>query len=108
MYADYLRERSHDEIIETASGFVTYRFLPDEKTVYIVDIFVIPEDRKSKMASLMADGIVKIAKDRGCSKLVGSVVPSMKNSTLSMKVLLGYGMSLESATADFIIFKKDI
>lgn len=108
MYADYLKERTKDLIVETASGFATYRYLDDDKTVYIVDIFVIPEDRKSKAASLMADGIVKVAKERGCTKLIGSVVPSTNNSTTSMKVLLGYGMVLDSAANDFIIFKKEI
>lgn len=108
MYADYLKERTKDLIVETSSGFATYRYLDDDKTVYIVDIFVIPEDRKSKAATIMADSIAKEAKERGCKKLIGSVVPSMNNSTASMKVLLGYGMSLDSATNDFIVFRKDI
>jgi len=90
------------------SGFATYRYLEDGKTVYIVDIYIIPELRKNGEAAMLADKIVAEAKERGCVELLGSVVPSMKNSTTSMKVLLGYGMSLSSAANDFIIFRKEI
>ena len=56
----------------------------------------------------MADEIAKIAKKEGCTKMLGSVVPSAKNSTISLKVLLAYGMTLQSSTNDFIIFEKEI
>ena len=107
LYGDYLRERTFDEIIETEKGFATYRFM-DDSCVYIIDIYVKPEFRKSGAASDIADTIVEIAKKRGCYKLMGSVVPSTKGSTTSLKVLLGYGMSLESSSNDFIIFSKEI
>lgn len=107
MHAEYLRERTHDQILETEEGFATYRYI-DEKTVYIIDLYVRPDFRKTNKASLMADSIVLEAKEKGCTKLLGSVVPSTKNSTISLKVLLGYGMSLQSSTNDFIVFQKEI
>lgn len=108
MHAKYIRERTKDLLFESDYGFATYRYLDDGKTVYIVDIFVPKEFRKEGRASVIADLIVSEARLKGCTKLIGSVVPSTNNSTVSMKVLLGYGMSLESAANDFIIFKKDI
>lgn len=107
MYGDYLKERLNDEIIETAFGFATYRYI-DDNTVYIVDIYIRPEHRNSKCASLLANDIVKTSKLRGCTKLLGTVTPSAKNSTISLKVLLGYGMSLKSCSNDIIIFEKEI
>jgi predicted GNAT family acetyltransferase len=106
-YADYVHERTNDSVLETEKGFATYRFL-DQKTVYIVDIFVAPKHRKQHAASDLADDVVKIAKDRGCTKLLGSVVPSTKGSTRSLCVLLGYGMTLDSSTNDLILFSKEI
>lgn len=106
-YADYLRERTTDEIIESQNGFATYRFT-DERTVYIVDLYVAPIARKLKVASQFADQIVSIAKERGCSRLLGSVVPSTRGSNDSLRVLLGYGMRLDSCTNDFILFSKEI
>lgn len=108
LYAKYLEEKTTDQIIETDKGFATFRFLPDQKAVYIIDIYVLPEFRQTKEASTMADTIVELGKANGCQKLLGSVVPSNKSSTLSLRVLLGYGMFLESSSTDFIVFKKDI
>ncbi len=108
MYARYLSERTSDEILEVPWGFATYRYLDDNKTVYIVDLWIDPDFRKLGKASDLADQIVKLAKEKGCTKLFGSVVPTTKNSTISMKVLLGYGMTLESATNNFVLMKKEI
>lgn len=111
MYANYLRERTEDQIYETDFGFVIYRFLDpstDPNTVYIVDIYVKPDFRKSGKASEMADLVVAVAKKRGCTKLVGSVCPTTKGSHTSMLVLQGYGLKLDSCTNNFILFKKEI
>lgn len=107
LYAQYVQERTDDHVIETDHGFATYRYV-NEKSVYIVDIFIMPESRKSGAAAMLADEIVRLAKVRGCNELFGSVIPSTKGSTTSLKVLLGYGMALHSAANDFIIFRKDI
>lgn len=108
MYADYINERTNDFILETDSGFATYRYLDNDKVVYIVDIYIRPEFRNSTFATCLANEITKLAKAKGCIKMLGSVVPSTKGSTISLKVLLGYGMSLESSGPDYIIFRKDI
>lgn len=108
MYAKYLTERTTDLILETEKGYATYRYLEDQKTVYIVDIFVEKEFRALGVATDLANAICNEARGKGYLKCLGSVVPSMKNSTISMKVLLGYGMQLESSTNNFILFKKDL
>lgn len=107
IYADYLKELIGDEAIESDIGFATYRFT-DEKTIYIVDIYVRPDFRKSGEASKFADQVVEIGKKKGCTKVIGTVVPSRKGSTDSMKALLGYGFKLESSGNDFIILGKGI
>lgn len=107
LYADYIQERTGDLIKELDQGFATYRF-PDEKTVYIVDIYVAPAARRQNLARCIADKIVAEAKERGCTRCLGSVVPSAKGSTASLRVLLGYGMRLDSSAPDFILFSKEI
>ncbi len=108
LYAQYLKERTNDKIVEIEHGFATYRYQDDGKTVYIVDIFVKREFRKDGFATKMADRIAKEAKEKGCTKMLGSVVPSAKNSTISMQVLLAYGMTLYSSINDFVMFEKEI
>jgi GNAT superfamily N-acetyltransferase len=107
LYSEYVQERLGDCILETELGFATYRF-PDPNTVYIVDLYVIPEARKQGVARDIADSIMKIAMARGCTKMIGSVVPSARGSTESLKTLLAYGMILDSGVNDFIILRKDL
>lgn len=106
LYADYLKERSNREIIEDDKGFATFYINGD--TAYIEDIFVKKEYRKSGAASNYADQIVVIAKERQCKKLYGTVIPSANNSTISLKVLLGYGFELDNCLNNIIVLKKDI
>lgn len=106
-YADYVRERTNKSIMEIDKGFATYSYWPDNK-VYIEDIYIAPDFRKSNHASTLADAIAYEAKSRGCTRMVGSVIPSTKNSTTSLKVLLGYGMHLVSSSQDIIFFEKEI
>jgi GNAT superfamily N-acetyltransferase len=107
LFADYIREKNGDEIIETEHGFATYRYV-NEQTVYIVDLYIVPEYRKSNKAGALADKIVEAARRKGCTRLMGTVHPAAKTASASLRVLLGYGMRLVSSGPEFIIFEKDI
>lgn len=107
LFSDYLAERSNEFVIESEKGFVIYSFT-DPKTVYIKEIFTASEHRKSHIATDLANQVITIAKSKGCTKALGSVVPSIRNATTSLKVLLAYGMKLNSSTNDLILFDMDI
>lgn len=108
MYGDYIREHRNDGIVEREEGFATYRYLNNGESIYIIDIYVRSDFRKTKVASEMADEIVAIGKKAGAIELLGTVVPSANHSTDSLRVLLGYGMSLQSASNDLVVFRKEI
>ena len=108
LYAEYLKEKTNDHIIETEHGFATFRYVIERNAVYIIDLYIKPEYRKANIASSMADAICQEAREKDFTLLLGSVVPSNKNSTTSVKVLLAYGMELESASNDFVVFKKEL
>lgn len=108
LYADYLKERSDDAILENDFGFVVYRFVEDGKAVYLVDIYIVPQYRKTGHGKGMAGLVAQLAKDVGCTSMIGTVKPSAKGSTISLKVLLAYGMHLERSGDDFIIMRKEI
>jgi len=107
LFKDYILERTEKQVLETDTGFAVYSY-PDETTVYIEDIYIDKTHRQSHYASQLANNIIELAKLRGCTKMIGTVVPSAKNSTISLKVLLGYGMELKSAGPDLIVMGKDI
>jgi len=108
LYAKYVKERLGDEIFENEKGFATYRYLNEGKTVYIVDLYMLPDCRREHEASRMANIICAIAKDRGATELIGTVNPHAKNATDSLRVLLGYGMALFSSTSEMIVFRKEL
>lgn len=107
MYGDYVKERLGDEILETSSGFATYRYT-DENTVYLIDLYVMRDFRNMGVAADLADRVCEIARVKGCTRMIGSVVPSSRGSADSMRVLLAYGMVPESSGVDYVIFKKGI
>lgn len=106
LFAQYILERENKAILETDKGFATYITMEDG--LYIEDIYVSPEYRKTSEASLMADTIADIARSKGLKKLYGSVVPSANNSTVSLKVLLAYGFKLQNASNNFIWLVKEV
>lgn len=106
LYAHYIKERENKEIVESEKGFATYCFTNDG--CYIVDIYVLPEFRKSGEASNMANQITEIAKSKGFNKLYGTVSPLANGSTESLKVLLAYGFKLDSSNSQLLVLKKDI
>ena len=106
LFGQYIYERQNKSILEDEFGFATYYFQND--CCYIEDIYVVKEKRKENIASKYADKIAEEAKAKGMKYLVGSVKPSTNGSTVSLKVLLGYGFQLVAAQEDFIWFKKEI
>ena len=103
-YADYLKERTNDLIIENDYGFVVYRRL-DETTVFIVDIFVKADSRKEYNGSKLVDLVVEVSQPEF---LKATIVPAAKGSTNSLKAALAYGFLLDSSCNDFIILKKTV
>lgn len=100
LYGDYIAEREGAGIVENEHGFATYKVIGPE--CYIVDIYVVPAQRKAGMAASFADQIAQIAVERGCKYLTGSVDPTAPSATASAKVLLAYGFKL--AKVDHLIW----
>jgi ribosomal protein S18 acetylase RimI-like enzyme len=107
LYAEYIAEREDKEIIETDKGFATFKIF-DNKECYLQDIYIIPECRKTGLATEMTDKIVEMAKEKGCNTLVGSVCVDDKYATRNMKVFLAYGMQIYKTAGTMIFLKKDI
>lgn len=106
LYSEFIREREGKFIIEYPEGFVTYSF--EGESCYIQDVFVTKEHRRKNICFDLGDRVAKIAVEKGCKSLLGSVVPTTKGSTESMQMLLAYGFKLDSAVNNFILLKKDL
>lgn len=108
LYSKYVHERLGKQVLEVEHGFATYIFMDDQKAVYIEDIYVDPDFRKSGIASEMANQITLIAIEKGYKKIIGTVVPSTNGSTDSLKTMLAYGFRLDSTTNNLILLTKEI
>lgn len=104
--AKYLKEREDMDSIETDYGFVIYKITGDN--VYLRDIYVEEQFRQVNHCYKLADKVVEIAKEQGCKTMTGSVAVLAKNPEISIKTLLGYGMSIQSANNNFLVFVKEI
>lgn len=106
LQALYAKEREGMETIEEDHGFITYKALPEEYRIF--DIYVLPEHRKSGLASRMADQVVSLAKQNGCKIITGSVDTRANGATSSVKVLLAYGFKVLRTEGTMIYFLKEV
>lgn len=107
LYGQYIKERIGRGILETEDGFATFEYINDE-IVYIIDLYVKPEKRKSHVAAMMADKICEQAVKDGKKFLMGSVDASAKSAEDSIKVLEAYGMKVSKVVEPMIFFVKPI
>lgn len=105
-YAKYIKELKNYEMYEDEKGFVTYG--PYEEGIYIEEIYVEPEYRKSQVAVFYADLITEIARREKITKLYGSVVPSQKNSQYRIEIFMKYGFRIYRTQEDLIVLIKEI
>ena len=108
LYAHYIKELRGDGIFENEYGFASYRYLNDGKTIYIIDIYVVPHARNAGVATDMVKKIESIGKNAGAIELWGTVSPSANHSSENLFHYLKYGMKLHSIGNDLIILRKDI
>lgn len=106
LFAEYIKERRSQEIVERDWGFATYSFLEDG--AYIEDIYIIPAARLLGNASELAHEVEFKAKCLGLKYLYGSVSLNTKDATAGFKTLLAFGFKVTHAIDQMIYFKKEL
>jgi GNAT superfamily N-acetyltransferase len=106
-YLEYITEREGLSYINCKEGLAIYKKI-NKDTVYLQDIFVNPEYRKQGVATMIADKVADIAKENGCTYMLGSVCADANGATASLKVLLAYGFELKSVSGNMVYFIKGL
>lgn len=106
LYGQYIKERSNRGILEIDGAFATFDYIGD--MVYIVDIFVAKEKRRSKVGFELADTIVKQAISDGKKFLIGTVDTGTPVASDSLKFQIAYGLRAFKTVDQMIFLSKPI
>lgn len=106
LYARYLAEREDFSVIESDLGFASFKVLGD--TIYLRDIYVLPEHRRMNVAARLADEVCDVGRIYKCKTLTGSVDPKLASAAESMQALLGYGLRPIGIQGTLVIFEKEL
>jgi len=89
LYSQYIKEREGLEILEVENGFISYRI--KDNWIYISDIFVNKDHRRTKLATELADSIIDKAINQGITKLYCQVDLKALNWEDSSNFIKAYG-----------------
>ena len=106
LYADYMSEVYGKNVIENESSIVVWTMKDD--IFYLEDIYIKPDLRDQGLGKKFMELIVQIAKNNGCTKLLGSITLLNKYRDENMMKFLKYGFSLHSLSDNIIYMIKDI
>jgi GNAT superfamily N-acetyltransferase len=107
LYGQYILEREGRHILETDQGFITYHLF-DNGECYIVDVYVVPEARKSGLSMKMKADVETLAKTKGCHTLIGSVCTDTNDSVRNLNILLSDGWRVHKMTGNMLFLNKKI
>lgn len=106
MWQQYVKEREGKETVEfPGEGFLC--FSTHGEQCHIHDIFVVPEKRRCSVGTELADTVMNLAKERGCTHFTSTIIPSLKGANEAMFAHLSYGFKIVSAQADCIFMHKE-
>jgi GNAT superfamily N-acetyltransferase len=106
LWADYQKERFGFDTIEVESGFIVYDIKPPLAS--IEDFYVTPSMRGTSLAKRLADQAIKIAKERGCTKVLARVTPGLPGADHAMRTNLHYGFKLMGNHGNDTLMSLDI
>ena len=106
LYGKYIKERENCDIIEHESGFISYRIRDTQLglTLFIEDIFVLPEKRRQGIAAEFCELIKSIAKKENCKQIMSGADPTTLNATESVAFQISMGSKIIGVSNGMINF----
>lgn len=106
LYARYISERAHGQIIENDSGFIVYR--SDSADCYVIEIYVRPECRRSGKGRELFNELESRAISAGCKKITGGIYLEDSQYKSILAAVLHGGFSIKSANGGIIYVEKEL
>ncbi len=106
MYAQYVRERLGREIIYNDKCFLVYTINGDE--LYVVEIFVRSEFRKTGAMKDLINQVEAIAKEKKCKHITGTIYTDTLGATESLVYCISHGMKVHGTKEEdcIVLIKK--
>lgn len=109
MLTAYQKERQGAELEhEPGKGFATWKLLPDQQAIYLIDIFVSPDFRRLGVASALADRVAARGKAAGMPKMLGTVDARSETRTEAIKAILASGFEFTRVDGQMLVFTREI
>lgn len=105
-YAQYIKEKYGDELIDHEHGFITFEISGEH--VFIKDLWIHPDHRLEGVGRSLADKVVGIGRDSGCKFLCTAVVKRANNLKASLEANLCYGLLVTNEDEERIYLMKEI
>ena len=107
LYEQYALEREGLLFVRHPFGFASYKMMHAD-LYWLVDIFVLPSQRRNGIAYELSAEVAKIALAAGAKQLLGTVDIKANGVTESLKALLADGFRFSRAEGNIMYFLKDL
>jgi GNAT superfamily N-acetyltransferase len=106
LFRQYLLERENVHLLNEEWGFATYSFGEDH--VYLQDIYVVPEKRNTGLGVHLMNEVGKMAKERGCSLMLGSVDEKGNGSEDMKSIMKHLGFKEHTKLGSVVYYLREI
>ena len=104
LYADYIKERENAELVYDDNGFASYKKAA-EGVIYIVNVYVKPSMRRSKVCNEYVNKIVNIT---NCEWVITSCDENANGWENSEKAIIGCGFDYRKKEGTLRWYSKEI
>src|ERR1700675_4575174 len=107
LYADYVKERLGRGSLYDDNGFVIFEFMQNE-FLYLVDMYLKPEARNTKVGSQYLEKIKEIAKENKKTKIITTIDLKAKTKDLALLCALKGGFHISEGKNDVLFLTMEL
>lgn len=110
MWLEYVKERMPNKSVinRDGIGFAIYYIYEAEQAIYLEDIFIVKESRKTGVGKSILEEVENKAKEMGFRYVLGSIDPTTENTDISLKSMLNTGFKPYRIYNELLFLRKDI
>lgn len=100
LFAQYIKERLNQEVIENESGFIIYNI--NGKSCFLAEMYIKPDSRKSGLFIELLNELKELAVENDCEHITATIHQYDKGATNSLSSAFKYGFKIHQAHNNII------